>query len=99
MKDPNGSDGGFSITGRARAVADPETREVAAKGSPYTPADRYVLFEFLVEECFVNHYRRFAQLFALDRVGREEMREIFPLSLSHLPFCPRSAIGFQGFLV
>ncbi len=56
VKDINGSDGEFSITGGARAVEDPETRVVAAKGCPYTPADRYVLFEFLVEECFVNHY-------------------------------------------
>jgi pyridoxamine 5'-phosphate oxidase-like protein len=56
VKDSNGSDGEFSITGRARLVLDQETRSVAAQGCPYTPADRYVCFEFFLEECLTNHY-------------------------------------------
>jgi hypothetical protein len=56
VKDWNGTDGEFSISGRARLVEDQETRAVAARGCPYTPADRYVCFEFSVEECLTNHY-------------------------------------------
>jgi hypothetical protein len=58
VKDMNGSDGEFSITGRARRVHDPAVREVAVKGCPYSPAERYVLFEFFVEGCLVTHYVR-----------------------------------------
>jgi hypothetical protein len=56
VKDMNGSDGEFSITGRAREVEDSNTRELAAQGCPFKPADRYVLFEFSIEECLTNHY-------------------------------------------
>lgn len=56
VKDMNGSDGEFSITGRARRVEDPAMRDLAVKGCPYKPADRYILFEFFVEGCFTNRY-------------------------------------------
>ena len=56
VKDWNGSEGEFAVTGRARRVDDPAARELAAKGCPYKPAGRYVLFEFFIEECFTNHY-------------------------------------------
>ena len=56
VKDWNGSDGEFSVTGRANMVKDPKVRSLAALGCPYTPADRYVCFEFFVEECMTNHY-------------------------------------------
>jgi hypothetical protein len=56
VKDWNGSDGEFTITGRARLVEDGETRELAVQGCPYTPKGDYVCFEFLVEECLTNHY-------------------------------------------
>ena len=56
VKDMNGTDGEFSITGRARLAEDKATRDVAAKGCPYKPADRYVLFEFFIEGCFTTHY-------------------------------------------
>jgi hypothetical protein len=56
VKDMNGTDGEFTVTGRARPVSDSSTRKEAVKGCPYTPADRYVLFEFYVEECLTNHY-------------------------------------------
>lgn len=56
VKDMNGSDGEFSITGKGRRVHDPAMRELAVKGCPYKPADRYVLFEFFVEECLTTHY-------------------------------------------
>ena len=56
VKDWNGSDGEFSITGRAIPVKDPKARSLAASGCPYVPAERYVCFEFFVEECLANHY-------------------------------------------
>ncbi|HMD78951.1 MAG TPA: pyridoxamine 5'-phosphate oxidase family protein [Nitrososphaerales archaeon] len=56
VKDWNGSDGEFMITGRAISVEDQETLAVAAAGCPYTPSGKYVCFEFLVEECMTNHY-------------------------------------------
>ena len=55
VKDSNGSDGEFAVTGRARPV-EAALREVAAKGCPYTPAERYTCFEFFIEECLTNHY-------------------------------------------
>lgn len=56
VKDWNGSDGEFSITGKARPVEDEKTREIAAQGSPCAPKGEYVCFEFLVEECLTTHY-------------------------------------------
>ena len=56
VKDWNGSDGEFAITGRAVRVQDDKVRALAASGCPYTPADRYVCFEFYVEECMTNRY-------------------------------------------
>ncbi len=56
VKDMNGSDGEFSITGKARLVEDAATRDIAVKGCPYTPKDRYVCFEFFVEGSFMTHY-------------------------------------------
>jgi Pyridoxamine 5'-phosphate oxidase len=56
VKDMNGSDGEFSITGRAVLVADPAVRKIATSGCPYSPQDRYLCFEFLVESCLTTHY-------------------------------------------
>jgi Pyridoxamine 5'-phosphate oxidase len=56
VKDWNGSDGEFALTGRAVFVTDPGIRSLAVAGCPYTPAERYICFEFFVEECMTNHY-------------------------------------------
>jgi uncharacterized pyridoxamine 5'-phosphate oxidase family protein len=56
VTDMNGTNGEFSITGRARLVTDLATRELAVKGCPYTPNDRYICFEFKLEECMTNTY-------------------------------------------
>jgi hypothetical protein len=56
VKDMDGSDGEFSITGKARLVVDKELRETAEKACPYTAVPLYVCFEFFIEECFTNHY-------------------------------------------
>jgi len=56
VKDMHGTDGEFSITGRATFLNDHRVRAVAVKGCPYTPAERYVCFEFFIEECFTQDY-------------------------------------------
>jgi Pyridoxamine 5'-phosphate oxidase len=56
VKDMHGTGGEFSVSGRARLVSDPQVRTVAIKGCPYTPAERYVLFEFFIEEAAATHY-------------------------------------------
>jgi hypothetical protein len=56
VRDLNGGDGEFTITGRAHLVTDPTTRGLAVKGCPYSPMDRYICFEFKVEECMTNTY-------------------------------------------
>ena len=56
VKDWNGTDGEFSITGKARLIEDEKTREVATKGCPHTPKGVYICFEFLVAECLTTHY-------------------------------------------
>jgi len=56
VKDWNGSDGEFSITGKARLIEDQKTRAIATQGCPYAPKGTYVCFEFLVEECLIGRY-------------------------------------------
>jgi len=56
VKDMDGTDGEFMITGRAHLIDDPQMRTLAAKGCPYNPSGTYVCFEFLVEECMTNQY-------------------------------------------
>jgi hypothetical protein len=54
-----GQDGGggeFSVAGTARRVADHGVRGLAIRHAPYTPADRYVLFELLVDEAHSTTY-------------------------------------------
>ena len=47
---------GVLAHGRGNRVEDVEFRQVAAAASHYTPADRYVLFEFDVHEARCNGY-------------------------------------------
>jgi hypothetical protein len=56
VTDMDGTNGEFTITGRAQLVTDPATRELAVKGCPYNPNERYVCFEFKLEECMTNTY-------------------------------------------
>ena len=57
VKDMNGTDGEFMVTGKATFVEDPETRATALKGCPYDASTgEYDCFEFLVGECMTNHY-------------------------------------------
>jgi Pyridoxamine 5'-phosphate oxidase len=46
VSDTSGASGEFIVSGRARLIDDPEVRALAVSLSSYTPADRYILFEF-----------------------------------------------------
>jgi hypothetical protein len=46
VSDSSGLSGEFILSGRAALVDDPARRALAASLSSYTPAERYILFEF-----------------------------------------------------
>ena len=46
VSDTSGASGEFIVAGQARLIDDLEVRALAARLSSYTPADRYILFEF-----------------------------------------------------
>lgn len=56
VSDTSGGSGEFVVTGRARLIADPELRALAAGLASYTPRDRYILFEFDVESAASTIY-------------------------------------------
>ncbi len=56
VTDDSGESGEFIITGRAHRIEDPELRALAVRSATYTPADRYVLFEFDVESAASTLY-------------------------------------------
>ena len=56
VSDTSGASGEFLITGRAHLVNDPEQRALAVSLASYTPADRYILFEFDVESAASTVY-------------------------------------------
>jgi hypothetical protein len=49
ITDNSGQSGEFIVTGHAHLVEDPELRALAVKYCPYSPSDRYILFEFEIE--------------------------------------------------
>ena len=56
VADEHGSNGEFEISGDAKLLTDPESREDAVAACPYEPRDRYILFEFKINSCLVNRY-------------------------------------------
>lgn len=56
VEDPDGGGGEFKVAGPARRVDDGAVRELATAHSSYAPADRYVLFELLVEDALSTVY-------------------------------------------
>jgi hypothetical protein len=56
VTDMNGTNGQYTISGRATHVTEPVMRDLAVKGCPYSPKDRYICFEFKLEECITNAY-------------------------------------------
>ncbi len=56
VDDNDGGGGEYLIEGRATAVDDPAIRDEAATASPYSPAERYILFTFAIERVLFTHY-------------------------------------------
>ena len=56
VTDTSGESGEVIVTGRARFIEDPELRALAVRICPYNPAERYILFEFDVEDVLTTEY-------------------------------------------
>ena len=56
VPDNDGTGGEVSLRGTAQIVSDPDRREVAARAAAYAPAERYVLFEFHVDDVRLTQY-------------------------------------------
>jgi hypothetical protein len=56
VSDTSGASGEFSIAGQAHLINDPALRAVAVRLASYTPADRYILFEFDVASAAATTY-------------------------------------------
>ena len=56
VPDNSGTGGEFWVRGRGVAVDDADVRVAVASAASYDPADRYVLFELLVDEARCNGY-------------------------------------------
>lgn len=56
VTDMSGESGEFIITGKAKFTEDPDLRALAVKHAPYTPAERYILFEFDLESAMMTEY-------------------------------------------
>jgi hypothetical protein len=56
VSDNSGASGEFIVTGRAHSVDQPDRRALAVRLASYTPADRYILFEFDVESAASTVY-------------------------------------------
>jgi hypothetical protein len=56
VSDTSGGSGEFILTGRAHLVENPELRALAVRLASYSPADRYILFEFDIESAASTTY-------------------------------------------
>ena len=56
VTDDSGASGEFTITGQAHLVDNLELRALAVSLASYTPADRYILFEFDLETAASTTY-------------------------------------------
>jgi hypothetical protein len=56
VPDNSGTGGEFWVRGQGRAVTDAGVRAAVAAAAAYDPAERYVLFELLVDEARCNGY-------------------------------------------
>lgn len=57
VSDTSGASGEFIVSGRARLIDHPELRALAVRLASYTPADRYMLFEFDIESASSTVYQ------------------------------------------
>lgn len=58
VADISGGSGEFALSGHARPIDDPALRAQATRLCPYTPSDRYVLFEFDPERASSTVYEK-----------------------------------------
>ena len=56
VSDTSGESGEFILTGQAHLIDDPELRALAVGLANYSPADRYILFEFEIESAASTTY-------------------------------------------
>jgi hypothetical protein len=56
VADTSGSNGEFQVSGFGQFIEEQEARHIAAQCAPYTPLDRYVLFELSVERVMRTLY-------------------------------------------
>lgn len=56
VSDTGGTNGEFTISGQAQYIDDPELRALAVQLAPYSPAERYILFEFNLESAASTVY-------------------------------------------
>lgn len=56
VEDSSGRGGEFYVRGRATLIDDPAIRAQAVQAAPYTPQERYILFQLTVEYAFMNRY-------------------------------------------
>ena len=49
VEDVEGGGGEFLLTGTGRFIEDAEIRAIAVESSPYSPQDRYILFELSID--------------------------------------------------
>ena len=54
--DTSGASGEFNIRGQAHFIDNPELRALAVQLAPYSPAERYILFEFSLESAASTVY-------------------------------------------
>ncbi len=57
VSENSGASGEFIVSGRARFIDNPELRALAVRLASYTPADRYILFEFDLESVTSTVYQ------------------------------------------
>lgn len=57
VTDSSGQSGEFIVAGRARFIDDPELRALAIRLAWYSPAERYILFEFDIESAATTEYK------------------------------------------
>lgn len=56
VSDTSGASGEFNISGQAQLIDDPELRALAVRLASYSPAERYILFEFSLESAASTVY-------------------------------------------
>ncbi len=56
VSDNSGASGEFIITGHAHLILNPELRALAVQLASYTPAERYILYEFDIESAASTLY-------------------------------------------